>query len=126
MGGMLNVQEVLLITMKKRSWILIFLLLITNFAGAEGVIPPDFWAQETVTPATGFTFRDGVSWNMSKEQVRGMEKIELTDRSNGSWSILYPLQRVEVSRYQADLVYMFHEDRLKMITRSTISYSSIS
>ena len=102
--------------MIRRSWILIFLLLLMGSAGAEGVIPPDFWAKETAAPTAGFSFRGGIAWNMSKEQVRSTEKIELTDRSNGNWSILYPLERVEVSRYQADLVYMFHEDRLKMIT----------
>ena len=94
---------------------LLILLLAAGSAAADGVIP-DLWAQETAVPAGAFSFRNGVTWNMSREQVRATESIDLTDRSNGSWSILYPLQRVDVSRYQADLVYMFENDALKMIT----------
>lgn len=95
--------------------LLILLMLLAGCAAADGVIP-DLWTPETAAPTPAFSFRNGVNWNMSREQVRATENIDLTDRSNGSWSILYPLQRVEVSRYQADLVYMFYEDALKMIT----------
>ena len=40
----------------------------------------------------------------------------MVERKQGDWSILYTQSRVEVSRYFADLVYMFYQDQLKMIT----------
>ena len=101
--------------MKKGLCVLLMMLMLFSVAAADGVIP-DLRPTESPAPAEGFSFRGGIRWNMSREQVRALENMELTDRSNGSWSILYPLQRVEVSRYQADLVYMFHQDSLQMIT----------
>ena len=95
-------------------------LLISGTAGAglaEGAIPNQ-WGLPAATPTpapAAFFFRGGIQWNMSREQVRGLEPIELNERTNESWSILYPLLPVDVSRYKADLVYMFHEDQLKMI-----------
>ena len=68
--------------------------------------------------AGGFTFRSGIRWDMSLDLVRALETVPMTERSNGGWSILYPLSPVEVSRYTADLVYMFFNDRLKMIAYS--------
>ncbi len=93
------------------------MLLIPAAAGAtEGVIP-NMWAQETATPAPAFSFRGGITWNMTREQVRSLESgLEMTERSQGSWAVLYPLSQVEVSRFRADLVYMFYADQLKMIT----------
>ncbi len=86
-------------------------------AGADGVIPNLTWAQPTATPAPAFSFRGGVTWNMTREQVRAAEPtLEMTERSQGNWSILYPLTQVDVSRFKADLVYMFYGDQLKMIT----------
>ena len=85
-------------------------------AGAGGVIP-NLRETPTVPPESeSFRFRGGAQWNMSREQVRGLETTELAERSQDSWSILYPLNGVEVSRYTADLVYMFYSDRLKMIS----------
>ena len=77
---------------------------------------PDGWGEPAATTAPPFSFRGGVTWNMSRDQVRKLETGSLTERSQESWSILYPAGRVEVSRYQADLVYMFFNDQLKMIT----------
>ena len=103
--------------MKKIRCLFLALLLLLQMGTAmgEGVIP-DLWGLPTVTlqPAA-FFFRGGIQWNMSREQVRGLEPIELTERNNASWSVLIPLKPVEVSRYTADLVYMFYEDQLKMI-----------
>lgn len=95
--------------------VLLAALLSPAAACAEGVIP-DFWGVPTQTPEpAGFFFRGGIMWNMTREQVRSLEPFELTERTNESWSVLIPLSPVEVSRYQADLVYMFNEDQLKMI-----------
>ena len=82
----------------------------------SGGLRPDQWGEPAATAVPPFTFRGGVTWGMSREQVKGLEPVQLTERSQGNWSILYPASPVEVSRYQADLVYMFYEDALKMIT----------
>ncbi len=94
-------------------------------AFGESAYPASQWGvpAETVAPITPqpssasaeFFFRGGIRWNMSREQVRALEPIDLTERTNDSWSVLIPLSPVEVSRYQADLVYMFQNDQLKMI-----------
>jgi len=96
---------------------LAMLLLLSATAGlADGVIP-NLRETPTVTPAGGaFSFRGGVQWNMSREQVRLLELVELTERNQDEWSILYPLNPVQVSKFNADLVYMFFGDRLKMIS----------
>ncbi len=105
--------------MKRRGiiWLLCALLVCPGSGlGTEGVIP-NMWDQATPTPAPAFSFRGGVTWNMSREQVRSVEsELEMTERSQGNWSILYPLTQVDVSRYRAALVYMFYANQLKMIT----------
>ena len=106
--------------MKKRlCFLMIFILSCAAATGlGEGVIPYLWGAPaetETPAPSASFFFRGGIQWNMTREQVRALEPIELTERNNESWSVLIPLMPVEVSRYTADLVYMFREDQLKMI-----------
>ena len=105
-----------------RKLLCILTILMLTFAAAagsgEGVIPYLWGAPaETATPApsAAFFFRGGIQWDMSRDQIRGLEPIELTERNNESWSVLIPLMPVEVSRYTADLVYMFRDDQLKMI-----------
>ena len=106
--------------MKRKMMILTAVLVILCTAGSgtgEGVIPNQWGLSgETATPApSAFFFRSGVQWDMTREQVRALEPIQLTERNNESWSVLIPLTPVTVSRYTADLVYMFRDDRLKMI-----------
>ena len=104
--------------MKKRAMGLLMtaIMLVYAGAGASGWIP-GMWGEATATPTPAvFSFRGGVQWDMSTEQVRGMEDLDLMERSRDGWSILYPAEQVHVSRYTADLVYMFFNDSLKMIT----------
>ena len=92
------------------------LLMLTGGALGNGVIP-NF--RETVADASQnapFSFRGGVKWNMNREQVQATDTVPLTERNQDSWSILFPLNPVEVSRFTADLVYMFYNDQLKMIS----------
>ena len=80
-------------------------------------IPTAVPAAPTEPPAPGsFTIRNGIRWNMSAQEVQIAEGQQMVPRINGEWSILYPPGKVEVSRYTADLVFMFWNDRLKMIT----------
>lgn len=104
--------------MKKTICALLAVLLLLPAAagGADGVIP-NLRETPTVTPPAGtFSFRGGVQWNMTRELVRALETVELTERNQDGWSILYPLAPVQVSKFTADLVYMFYNDRLKMIS----------
>ena len=78
---------------------------------------PFLSAAPTATPApNAFRFRGGIRWNMSMQQVKALESEKMTERSMSSWSIMFTDEKVAVSMYTADLVFMFREDRLMMIT----------
>ena len=83
-------------------------------AATETVTPSP---EPTATPAPeDFRFRDGIRWGMSMQQVKALEQEEMLERSNQDWSIMVTREKVAVSRFTADLVFMFRQDRLKMIT----------
>ncbi len=74
-------------------------------------------AAVTATPApNAFRFRDGIRWGMNKAQVKALETEPMIERGMQSWSIMKADGKVIVSRFTADLVFMFREDRLMMIT----------
>ena len=105
--------------MKRAICLLAALMITITGAAAEGWFPS--W-ENTATPAPeagtngGFSFRGGVSWDMTPEAVREKEKgLQMEERSRDSWSVLYSVNRVEVSRFFADLVFIFHERQLQMI-----------
>ena len=96
--------------------LILFLLLSSGFSSADGVIP-NLRSEPTASPTPGvFVFRGGIQWNMSREAVKALENVELTERTQDGWSILFPTVHVTVSRFTADLVYMFYNDQLKMIS----------
>ena len=71
----------------------------------------------TVTPAPGdFRFRDGIRWGMNPQQVRALEPEEMTERVLQEWAVMVTTEKVAVSRFTADLVFMFRQERLSMIT----------
>jgi len=73
--------------------------------------------QNTSTPApNAFRFRDGIRWGMNPQQVRALEPEPMTERSTQSWSIMLTDGKVVVSRFTADLVFIFRDDRLQMIS----------
>ena len=72
-------------------------------------------AAATTAPASGFRFRDGVTWGMSSQQVQMTEKEQMTLRSLNDWSVMVTNGKTQVSRCYADLIYMFYHDRLLMI-----------
>lgn len=95
------------------------MLLSASGGAGEGWFPT--W-QSTPTPSplqpdgTVFSFRGGVRWGMSPEEVRGAETgVQMEERSQAEWSVLYSVSRVEVSRFFADLVYIFQQQKLNMI-----------
>ena len=98
-------------------WLALLMLCPAVSGLAIGVIPNlrEEVPAEPSAPAE-FSFRGGIRWNMTRELVKALETVELTERNQDSWSILFPLAPVEVSKFRADLVYMFYSDRLKMIS----------
>lgn len=92
------------------------LLMLTGGALGNGVIPNFRETAADTSQNTPFSFRGGVKWNMSREQVRATDSVPMIEKSQDSWSILLPLEPVEVSRLTAELVYMFYNDQLKMIS----------
>ena len=65
---------------------------------------------------SAFTFRNGISWNMSTEQVRSLEVTPMNERTSGEWSVMMTAEKVAVSRFTADLVFIFRQNQLRMIT----------
>ena len=63
-----------------------------------------------------FSFRNGITWAMNQQQVTAIENIPMKQSSSSEWSVLIPESPVQVSRFYADLVYIFRQDALRMIT----------
>ncbi len=63
-----------------------------------------------------FSFRNGITWAMNQQQVAAIENIPMKQSSSSDWSVLITESPVQVSRFSADLVYMFKQDALRMIT----------
>ena len=63
-----------------------------------------------------FVFRNGITWAMNPQQVALIENIPMKQSSSSEWSVLISESQVQVSRFNADLVYMFRQDALRMIT----------
>ncbi len=79
----------------------------------------DWFSTPTATPSpNAFRFRDGIRWGMNKQQVQALEMTPMTERNSedNTLSIMKTNGKVPVSRFTADLVFMFRQDRLLMIT----------
>lgn len=69
----------------------------------------------TATPAPdAFRFRDGIRWGMNTQQVKALEPEPMSERTMQNWSIMLTDSKVVVSRFTADLVFMFLQDKLLM------------
>ena len=118
--------------MKKGLTVLMILALLAgavNAATAEsGTIPSIRETMQTTTEAPPFSFRNGIRWNMDMQQVKLLENSPMEERSSTEWSIMINSEPVTVSRFTADLVFMFYQNQLKMITyefqagASTLNY----
>ena len=79
-----------------------------------------------------FTFRNGITWAMNQQQVAAIENIPMKQSSSSEWAVLIPESQVQVSRFYADLVYIFRQDALRMITYeftqdcSTLNYQYLT
>ncbi len=69
----------------------------------------------TETPSPyAFRFRDGIRWGMNTQQVKALESASMTERTMQDWSVMLTDGKVVVSRFTADLIFMFRDDRLLM------------
>lgn len=73
-------------------------------------------APQATEQIPAFTFRNGISWNMSTEQVSALETAYMNERTSGEWSVMMTAEKVAVSRFTADLVFIFRQNQLRMIT----------
>lgn len=85
-------------------------------AAETGTIPTIRETMQTEAAIPSFSFRGGIGWNMDMEQVRLIESSRMEDRVSTEWSIMFTAEPVAVSCYTADLVFMFYQNQLKMIT----------
>ena len=78
----------------------------------------DWFNMPTATPSPdAFRFRDGIRWGMNPQQVKALESVQMTERSDlQNWSIMLTDGKVAVSRFTADLVFMFRDNQLMMIS----------
>lgn len=105
--------------MKRISALLtaVMILFSVSAAGAEGMRDWFQVSEATATPApNAFRFRDGIRWGMTPQQVKALETEPMIERSMQNWSIMLTDGKVVVSRYTADLVFMFRDNRLQMIS----------
>ena len=71
----------------------------------------------TVTPGpNAFRFRDGIRWSMNPQQVQALEPEQMTLRTMADWSVMLTDTKVVVSLFTADLVFMFRQNMLQMIS----------
>ena len=82
----------------------------------SGTIPSIRETIQTESEVPPFSFRGGIGWNMDMQQVRLLENSPMEERSSTEWSIMINSEPVTVSRFTADLVFMFYQNQLKMIT----------
>ena len=106
--------------MKKGLALLIIMALVcgavcTGWA-ESGTIPSIRETIQTESEVPPFSFRGGIGWNMDMQQVRLLENSPMEERSSTEWSIMINSEPVTVSRFTADLVFMFYQNQLKMIT----------
>jgi len=70
--------------------------------------------QPTVTPSPdAFRFRDGIRWGMNPQQVKALESVNMVERVLQDWAIMVTTEKVAVSRFTADLVFIFRQEQLR-------------
>ena len=103
----------------KRLLTVILALMILSAAGSASAA--GFGLLSTPVPQAteqipAFTFRNGIGWNMSTEQVSTLETAPMNERTSGEWSVMVTKEKVSVSRFSAELVFIFRQNQLRMIT----------
>ena len=94
----------------------VFAVLATCGALAEGTNTNSIRDLLITEQKKPFSFRNGVAWAMNQQQVAAIENIPMKQSASSEWSVLISESPVQVSRFSADLIYMFRQDALRMIT----------
>ena len=94
----------------------LMMLLAVGNASAAGFGLLSTPAPQATEQIPAFTFRNGIGWNMSTEQVSTLETAPMNERTSGEWSVMMTAEKVAVSRFAADLVFIFRQNQLRMIT----------
>jgi len=105
-------------TVRRAAFCMLFIicLLLILPACAEGLVSDLKKSEETDGNASGqFSFRAGVTWEMTVNDVQQLENETMVERRQKEWTVLYLQNRVSVSNYYAYLAYIFHQDKLRMI-----------
>lgn len=103
--------------MKKIIAVTLFIIIMTAAflsASAEGSVSS--FRDLASSEKKPFSFRNGVRWNMTPQQVSVIEDSQMEQFFSGEWSVLMTAAPVQVSRFTADLVYIFQRESLRMIT----------
>ena len=120
---------------KKRLIVFISLMILLcsfshGLSAENGMVPS---IRDTVSSENqAFRFRNGIMWNMSPEQVDQLEQSSMEKYSSGDWSVMLTSEPVNVSRFTADLIFMFKDNTLQMITYefqsdgSTLNYQYLT
>ena len=98
--------------------ITVLLLLLTVVVSGSAEYPAPVQPAAVPSETNGqilFRFRDGIRWNMTPEQVKILEPEEMNERSRMNWTVMMTREKVAVSRFTADLLFMFRDGRLQII-----------
>ena len=85
-----------------------------------------------MTDKKSFSFRNGVAWGMTPELVSAAEDLPMEQRTSSDWAVMITEEPAPVSRFSADLVYIFYQNALRMITYqfqkdcSTLNYQYLT
>jgi len=97
--------------------VLVFLLgSVGTIAAAESAETSSIRQMVMTEEKKNFSFRNGVTWAMNPEQVSALESTTVQQQNSSDWAVLLTAEPVTVSRFTADLVYMFYKGALRMIT----------
>jgi len=96
--------------------ILVFIFFLSSFPAVAENEAATSIRDLVISEKKPFSFRNGVSWAMTLQQVQVIENIPMKQVPSSDWSVLISESPVQVSRFQADLVYIFYQDALRMIT----------
>ena len=85
----------------------VFTVLAVSCALAEGTSTNSIRDLFITEQKKTFSFRNGITWAMNQQQVAAIENIPMKQSVSSDWSVLISESPVQVSRFTADLVYMF-------------------
>ena len=104
--------------MKRNIWVTLLCVLAALSFSAQALADSETTSirEMVMTEKKAFSFRNGITWGMTPEQVGAAENTEMETRTSPEWAVMLTAAPVSVSRFTADLVYIFYQNALRMIT----------